>query len=300
MKNILISLRRTPYQTLSSFLVLFFTLFLSVALFVSLSFLYGILGYIETRPQVTVYFQTKTSEADIFKTRDELDKSGKVLSMKYISKDDAFKIYKDLNKDNPLLLEMVSADILPPSLEVYAKRPIYLPEIAEFLKKQSGVDEVQFQKDIVDRLLTLTSILRKITFVFFAFLILMSIVVLTTTTMFKIALKKEEIELLKLLGATNWYIKKPFLLESLFLGFSASLLSFCILIGLLFYNSPFLASYLRGIPTLTLNLNFYQLIVWPFNWIFLLVTFTLSSIFGMGIAAIASLFATDKYLKETV
>ena len=70
MRNILISLRRTPYQTLSAFLVLFLSLFLSIALFISLSFLYGILGYIETRPQVTVYFQTKTSETDIFKVRD--------------------------------------------------------------------------------------------------------------------------------------------------------------------------------------------------------------------------------------
>lgn len=297
MREILISLRRTPYQSLSAFLVLFFTLFLSVALFVSLSFLYGILGYIETRPQVTVYFQTKTSEADIFSVRDELEKSGKVLSIKYISKDDAFQIYKDLNKDNPLLLEMVSADILPPSLEIFAKKPIYLPEIAEFLKKQSGVDEVQFQKDIVDRLLTLTSILRKVTFVFFVFLILMSVVVLTTTTMFKVALKKDEIELLKLLGATNFYIKKPFLYESMFLGFFASLLSFGILIALLFYNSPFISSYLRGVPALSLNLNFYQLVVWPINWTFLGITFALSSLFGMGIAAIASLFATQKYLK---
>lgn len=299
MNAILVSLRRTPYQTLSAFLVLFFTLFLSVALFVSLSFLYSVLGYIETRPQVTVYFQTKTTEPDIFKIRDELNQSGKVLSMKYISKDEAFNIYKQLNKDNPLLLEMVSADILPPSLEIFAKKPIYLPEIAEYLKKQPGVDEVQFQKDIVDRLLTLTSILRKITLVFFAFLILMSIVVLTTTTMFKVALKKDEIELLKLLGATNFYIKKPFLFESIFLGFSASVLSFLVLIGLLFYNSPFIGSYLRGIPILSLNLNFYQLIVWPINWIFLAVTFALSSLFGMGIAAVASLFATDKYLKET-
>ena len=216
MRNILISLRRTPYQTLSAFLVLFFSLFLSIALFISLSFLYGILGYIETRPQVTVYFQTKTSETDIFKVRDELDASGKVLSIKYISKDEAFEIYRDLNKDNPLLLEMVS-EILPPSLEIFAKKPIYLPEIAEYLKKQSGVDEVQFQKDIVDRLLTLTSILRKITLVFFSFLILMSIIVLTTTTMFKIALRKDEIELLRLLGATNAYIRKPFFLESIFL-----------------------------------------------------------------------------------
>lgn len=299
MREILTSLRRTPYQTLSAFLVLFFSLFLSVALFVTLSFLYGILGYIETRPQVTAYFQTKTTEEDIFKVRDELTQSGKVLSIKYISKDEAFKIYKELNKDNPLLLEMVSADILPPSLEIYAKKPVYLPEIAEFLKKQYGIDEVQFQKDIVDRLLILTSILRKVALVFFSFLILMTIVVLTTTTMFKIALKKDEIELLSLLGATNFYIRRPFLFESVLLGFSASVASFVILLGLFLYSNPFLSSYLRGIPALSLNLDFYQLTVWPLNPLFLGATFGISSLFGMGIAAIASLLATQKYLKET-
>ena len=297
MREILISLRRTPYQTLSAFLVLFFSLFLSIALFITLSFLYGILGYIETRPQVTAYFQTKTTESDIFKVRDELTQSGKVLSIKYISKDEAFKIYKNLNKDNPLLLEMVSADILPPSLEIYAKKPVYLPEIAEFLKKQSGIDEVQFQKDIVDRLLTLTSILRKITLVFFSFLILMTIVVLTTTTMFKIALRKDEIELLRLLGATNFYIRRPFLFESILLGLSASVTSFLIILGLLLYSAPFLTSYLRGIPALSMNLDFYQLVVWPLNPLFLGVTFGISSLFGMGIAAVASLLATQKYLK---
>ena len=69
-----------------------------------------------------------------------------------MSKDEALQIYKDLNKNNPLLLEMVTAEILPASLEVYATKPEYLSEIAEFLKKQQGIDEVVFQKNIVDKL----------------------------------------------------------------------------------------------------------------------------------------------------
>jgi cell division transport system permease protein len=297
MKEILISMRRTPYQSLTAFLILFFTLFLSLAIFVSMSFLYGILGYIETKPQVTVYFQTKTTEQEIFRTRDELTASGKVLSMKYVSQQDAFQIYKNLNKDNPLLLEMVSADILPPSLEIYAKKPVFLPEIAEFLKKQPAVDEVQFQKDVFDRLLTLTTILRKVTIVFFSYLILMSILVLTTTTLFKIAMKKDEIELLRLLGATNFYIRKPFLLEGIFLGFIASAISFIVMLGIVFYLSPFLSSYLQGTPVLTLNLNWTQLTVWPLNANFMGITFGLTAAFGIAIATAASYLATNKYLK---
>ena len=297
MNTFFTSIRRTPYQSLAAFLVLFFTLFVSAFLFIGLSFLYGLLGYVESRPQVTVYFQTKTLPEDISKIREQLINSGKVMDVKYISKEDAFNIYKQLNKDNPLLLEMVSADILPPSLEIYAKKPVYLSQIAEFLKKQPGVDEVNFQKDIVDRLLTLTDILRKSTIAFFLFLLFMSTIVLTTTTLFKVALKKDEIELMRLLGATNFYIKKPFIFEGIFFGLSASIVSFLILGGALLYFNPFLKSYLNGIPSLNLGLPYYQLQVWPMNPIFLITSFTLSTLFGVGIAIIASLLATQKFLK---
>ncbi|OGK23413.1 hypothetical protein A3A46_03125 [Candidatus Roizmanbacteria bacterium RIFCSPLOWO2_01_FULL_37_13] len=297
MKEILVSIRRTPYQSLAAFLILFFTLFLSSAMFISLSFLYGLLGYVETRPQVTVYFQTNSATNEIFKLRDTLMNSGKILSIKYISKNEAYKIYKELNKDNPLLLEMVSSDILPASLEIFAKKPSYLPELADFLKKQPGVDEVNFQKDILDRLLTLTDILRKTTIVFFIFLIFLSILVLVTTTLFKIALKKDEIELLKLLGASNFYIKKPFLLEAVLFGFTASAGSYLIILALLLYFKPFFDSYLKGVTHLTLSIHVSQLTVWPLNIPFLSAAFFLSLLFGVGIAILATLLATQKYLK---
>ncbi len=297
MREIWTSIRRTPYQSLSAFLILFFTLFLSLMLFVSLTFLYSTLSYLETKPQVTVYFQNKTPENQIFKVRDELMSSGKVLNIKYISKNEAFNIYKQLNKDNPLLLEMVSADILPPSLEIYAKKPVYLPEIAEYLKKQGDIDEVQYEKDIVDKLLVLTNTIRKIALIFFSYLILMSIVVLTTTILFKIALKESEITLLKLIGATNFYIRKPYIMESLFLGITASVLSFGIFSLLALYFNPFLQSYLKGISSLSVNMFNYQLIIWPFNYIFFTIVFVSSSVFGAVIASVASYIATNKYLK---
>ncbi|MEK7521985.1 MAG: permease-like cell division protein FtsX [Patescibacteria group bacterium] len=297
MKDIWTSIRRTPYQSLSAFLILFFTLFLTLILFVSLTFLYGTLNYLETKPQVTVYFQTKAPETQIFKVRDELMSSGKVLNIKYISKNDAFNIYKQLNKDNPLLLEMVSANILPPSLEIYAKKPIFLPEIAEYLKKQGDIDEVQYEKDIIDKLLVLTNTIRMSALIFFSYLILMSIIVLTTMILFKIALKESEITLLKLIGATNFYIRKPYILESLFLGITASTLSFGIFSFIVLYFNPFLQSYFKGITTLSVDVFNYPLVIWPLNYIFFAIVFISISLFGVVIASVASYIATNKYLK---
>lgn len=296
MREFLISIKRTPFQSAASFLVLFFSLFLTLFLLFSLAFSEGLLGYLETRPQITAYFQPKTNENEIFKIRDELNASGKILSIKYINQQQAFEIYKKMNKDNPLLLEMVSAEILPPSLEIYAKKPVFLPEIAEYLKKQPAIDEVQFQKDILDRLLTLTSILRKIALGFFIYLFLMTTAVLITVTHFKTALKKDEIELLALLGASPFYIRKPFLKESFFMALLASIFSFSLALLTLFYFQPFLNSYFQGISSLVLNIFNFSITVWPINWIFLGVIFSLSSFFGIFVSLFSTFLATKKYL----
>ncbi len=294
MKDILISIRRTPYQSLASFLVLFFAIFLSTGIFIGLSLLHSLLNYAETKPQVIVYFQKKATETEIFKVRDDLMNSGKVSSVKYVSKEQAFSIYKELNKDKPLLLEMISSNTFPASIEVQAKQPNYLLEISDFSKKQAGVDEVFFAKDISERLLRLTAIVRKSSLILFTYLIFMSIVVLSTTTLFKIAMKKEEIEILRLLGATKFYIKKPFMAESLFLGFMAVIASCIAIIGLLVYLNPFLQTYLSNLPSLTFNFYFISEHVLSLK--FLFMTFGMSLIFGLSIAFIASFIATEKYL----
>lgn len=297
MRELILSIKRTPFQSLASFLILFFTLFLFLTFFNLLSFFYAFLSYIETRPQVIVYFQQEVSQDDIFNLRETLLNSGKVSQVKYISKEEALKIYKELNKDNPLLLEMVSAEILPASLEIYAKRPEYFSEIVEFLKKQPGVDEVQFQKNIVDRLLTLTSTLRKIFIVIFCFVLFISFLVLMTTTAFKIVLKKEEIELLSLLGASRFFIIKPYLLEGIFFGGVAGVFSSFIFYLVFFYFQPFLKSYLFGIPSLSFfNFSHLNLYVWPPSLEYILFSSFVTIFGGITIGLIGNYLSTRKYL----
>jgi cell division transport system permease protein len=296
MSDVLTSLRRTPYQTFAAFSVLFITLLLSGLLFISLSFIQGLLNYVETRPRVIVYFQIKAEESEISKVKEKLEDTGKVANIKYVSKSEAYNIYKQFTKNDPLLLEMTSPDILPASLEIDAKKPEDLPEIADFVKNQAGVDEVQFQKDIVDNLLNLTTKVRQATLVFFTYLMFMSIVVLTTTTSFKIALKKDEITLLNLLGASKYYIRRPFIKESVFLGIIASIFANVILIGILLTLNTFMDSYFSGVPALAVNLSGLSFPVWPFNVVFAVMTILVTTVFSLIITLVASLTATNRYL----
>ena len=165
------------------------------------------------------------------------------------------------------------------------------------MKKQGDIDEVQYEKDIIDKLLVLTNAIRMSALIFFSYLILMSIVVLTTMILFKIALKESEIILLKLIGATNSYIRKPYVLESLFLGMAASTLSFAIFSLIVLYFSPFLQSYFKGITTLSVEVFNFKLIIWPLNYIFFAIVFVTISFFGAVISSVSSYIATNKYLK---
>ncbi len=296
MRELLTSIRRTPYQSMAVFSSLFLTLFLSLLLVFCLNFLYGLLGYVESRPQVTIYFQNEASEASILTVKNDLEKSGKVESVKYMSKNDAYSLYKQLNKDNPLLLEMVTPDVLPASLEIFAKKPTFLPEIANYLNTVPGKDEVNFQKNVVDKLLSLTSIVRAMSLTFFIFLMGTTIIILMTITHFKVALRKEEIELLRLMGASTGYVRKPFMDQALFLGFIAATIVYLLFGGILFFIYPSMHGYLSGIQSLFIDVGPYQLTVWPISIEYGAGLYILLVSFGMGIASLATYFATHKYL----
>ncbi len=298
MKDMFTSIRRTPYQSLGSFLILFFTLFLALFFFHITTFFYGILSYVETRPQVIAYFDVKAQEKDILLLKSELEKTEQTTSIHYVSQKEALNIYKELNKDNPLLLEMVSASILPASLEIYAKKPEYLAGIADRLQDEKIIDEVNFQRSIVETLVTLTNILRKVTLGVFVFLIAMSIIVLITTTAFKISIKREEIEVLQLIGASRWYIRRPFIYEGIFFGFLSGTLAFALFYGIFFYFQPFLSSYLTGIPKLSFSgLDVYNIYVYPPTLEFIIITYGLTVLFGIMIGLIGNYLATSKYIK---
>jgi len=296
MKKMLTALRRTPYQSLAVFSSLFLSLFLSLLLIFCINFLYGLLGYVESRPQVTIYFQNETTETSIMTVKNDLEKTGMVESVKYISKNDAFNIYKDLNKGNPLLLEMVSPDVLPASLEIFAKKPEYLRQIADRLDKVTGKDEVNYQKNVVDKLLSLTSIVRMMALGFFVFLMATTSIILMTITHFKVTLRKDEIELLRLMGASSGYVRKPFMQQALFLGFISSTVVSALFATILYFLFPSVQSYLQGIEQLSVDLKVYQLIVWPITPLYAGALYIVLTLFGMGIAAFATYFAMRKYL----
>jgi cell division transport system permease protein len=279
-------IRRSPYQALAAVSVLTIT-FLAASILALLSLgSQQILLYFETRPQVTAFFSDTATQQDITSLKEKLDSSQIVSSTKYVSKDEALSIYKEQNKNDPLLLEMVTAEILPASLEVAGINAQVLPEIAELMTNQPGVEELAYQKDVVDALKNWTKSIRIAGISLVTFLTVTSIFVMVIIISMKISIRRREISILKLLGASPWYIKSPFLIEGLIYGVSAAVIAWGITYVLLLYSTPFLVSFLAEIPLL------------PVSPLTMLALLLVAVLFSVVIGSISSLIAVHRYLKR--
>ncbi len=287
-------IRRSPYQSLAAILTLFLTLLLAGVFFLASAASVYILRFFESKPQITVFFADKATEEQVKSLESSLQATGKTASITYVSKDEALAIYREQNKKDPLLLEMVTADILPASLEVSASDPTYLRELEPILKDAPGVEEVVFQKDVVDTLISWTRAIRLVGGSLAALLALDSILIITTVISMKIALKKHEIEILTLIGASPWYIRVPFLLEGAFYGLFGALAAWSIVTSLVLWQRQFFLTFLGNIPSIQYVLSD------PLSPVFLLSSagfLGLLVLVGFLLGSVGSLVAIGRYLK---
>lgn len=248
-----------------------------------------VIKYFESKPQVTAFFKDETTMQQVQELEQQLQQSGKVADMKYISKDQALQIYKDQNKNDPLLLELVTADVLPASLEVSAKDISDLGTIAQTLRSSTlvleGDEGVIHHPEVIRQLTSWTNAVRVIGITLIIVLAVVSVFILMTVIGFKVSQKKEEIEIMKLLSATNTYIRMPFILEGIFYGIVGTLVGWLIATVGLLYATPFLSSFLGNIPLL------------PVSPIFLVGLLAGELVIAVILGVLASSLAVLRYLK---
>lgn len=279
-------IRRSPFQSLIALLVAFFS-FAVISLFIIInSGLSQVLNYFETKPEITLFLKDGLGKETISSIQKDLSNYSDIKEIKYISKEKALEIYKQQNKDNPLLTEMVTASILPASFEVTVSNPNTLEEIYQnYAIKSAVIDEIIYQKDIINSLLDWTTAVRRTGLVISIVIALISFLTIFTIIGMKITNRKDEIHISRLLGASRLYVKKPFLLEGLFYGLTGSFLGaiFSFIVLLTFHQS--INSFFQPVEFITYNLNFYA---------FLLLA---ELIFGAFIGLIASWIGVKRYIK---
>src|SRR3989338_4473984 len=295
-KAVFSHIQRTPYQALAGIMIVSITFFVAT-LFLFLGVLSSsMLSYFERQPQITVYFEDTKTKTEIDSLVKELKSLDSVSFVKYVSKDEALQIYQEDHKDDPLLLEMVTADILPASLEIQAVDVSKLETIAKHVQGETGVQEIIYHKDIVDRLVSWTRSVRALGGILLVVLTIETLLVILTIICVRIVNKRTEISIMQLIGASRWYVRMPFVLEGAFYGFMGALLGFISSLGLILHQAQFFLGLLIGISNLQSNL-LPGIQVWPITGAFVLVIFGVASISGVLLGTLGSLIAVSRYLE---
>lgn len=279
-------IRRSPIQSFTALLLMTFS-FVLVSAFIAVNFgLSQVLTYFETKPEITIFIKDGLEDSSIENLKKDLSNYSGIKELKYISKDKALEIYKQQNQNNPMLTEMVTASILPASLEVTVSDPKILEQIYQnYATKTDIVDEIIYQKDIISSLLDWTNIIRKTGLIITVVVLLISFFSVSSIIGMKTTNRKDEIKISRLLGASNFYVKRPFLFEGIFYGFFGSLIGSILVFSALLFTRQSINSFFEPVEFITNNFGYYGLVILA------------EIIFGCFIGLLASWIGVKRYIK---
>lgn len=239
LKNTFANIRRERLMSITNIFTMSITFFLLGIFLTVITISQTIIRNLEQQAQVTIFFKDDFTEDRILELKDKLSSDQRIAVVNYVSKEDAFNIFKEINKDDPVLLESVTSGILPSSLEIRASDIADLPKLAEEFNRLDGAEEVRFFDDVISNFRRFSTIAYLIGFLLVFIFFVVSYAVVLSTLRATIHSKGTELEIMKLVGATNSYVKKPLIYQGVFYGLVSSLISGFILAVALILLSRF-------------------------------------------------------------
>lgn len=292
-KSGIVSFWRNRWISTATILIMVITLSLITSLFLVSVVADSILKDLEEKVDISVYFKLDTPENEILKIKTELEGISDVKGVEYVSRDAALAKFEESHQNNPLIiksLQELGENPLEASLNIKAKVIDEYETVASFLESPrfSGyVDTVNYRQNqkVIEKLSSILSAIRKS--VLIAILVLGFIAVLVTFNTIRLTIysMREEISVMRLVGASNWYIRGPFIVEGVLHGVIASILTTIFFYPLILFMSPKVSAFLAGIDLLGyFNSNFWNI-------------FFIQTLVGVFLGVVSSLIAMRRYLR---
>ncbi|HBY56614.1 MAG TPA: cell division protein FtsX [Candidatus Atribacteria bacterium] len=228
-KEALLSFRRNTLMCIAS-VISITTIFIIIGIFLLISLNFNLfLKNLESQLEIIVYLKDDISTAELDNLKNSLTSIEGVKEAKFVSKEEAFqRLLKDLGGQKDIF-SIVEENPLPASFEIKANDPKMIEQIAHKVEKYKNVEEVEYGRGIVERLLNFTSIFRVVGISILILLIFASILIISNIMKITVYARRDEIEIMSLVGATRWFIKWPFILEGFLQGIISAILSILIL-----------------------------------------------------------------------
>jgi cell division transport system permease protein len=215
------SLRRNYFMTIAALVTVFLSMVVLGGVLVFVYTTDALLKEVEQKVEITVYLKTNPDPTpeQIDAMQSKIMGWPEVKSSVFVSKEDALNRLRQDFKDNPQILEGLTGNPLPASFEISLANPQTVNTIAARFNGDPIVDEVRYGKEIADKLFTFTSQARNFLLGFIVLLGIVAVLLISNTIRLSIFARKREVEIMKLVGATNWFIRWPFVIEGVTVGF---------------------------------------------------------------------------------
>jgi cell division transport system permease protein len=233
--------------------------------------------------EVSVFLVDEISPSQQESLNRQLNQMPEVDIVRYESKTEAYENFSELFRNQPDLVRNVTADALPASFRVKLKDPEQFAVVNARLAGQPGIDVIRDNREILERLFAVTNVFRWGMLVVSIIMLVSAAALIGNTVRMAVFARRKEIGIMRLVGATNWHIRMPFLIEGIIegmIGAGAAILG-------LFIMEVLFIDPLRG------NVGFLPLI----GTNDVIVTVPILLALGVAVAAVASLFAMRRFLE---
>jgi cell division transport system permease protein len=294
----LINFKRNGLISWASVLVVTVTLTVITAILLLNTILNVSLNQIKDKVDVTIYFTTDAPEVKIMALKESIEKLPEVAAVTYTSADDALALFRERHSDDyPTIqaLDEINENPLGAYLNIRAKEVSQYESIANFLKSDNAlvlgssaiIDKVNFyqNKIVIDRLNSIIDGAQRLGFIITIFLIAISIIITFNTIRLAIFISREEIGVMRLVGASKMRVRGPFVVEGVVYGILATFLS-----TLIFWP---ITAWLGHNMTNFLGVNMYDYYLSNFFQIFVIILLS-----GVLLGVISSLLAIRRYLNR--
>lgn len=278
------SLKRNLLMTLAAISTVAVSLFLLGGVMVFGQIIERTVRSWESLIEVDVFLRDEITPEQSKALEEQIQAMPEVKGVGYISKADAFNEFKEMYPDSPAIVENVEADALPASYRIELHDPKTAEAVSSRVEGQPGVDEVKFGGDEVKKLLEINNLLRRMSLVFVVVLLGAAVLLIANTIRLAIYARRREIAIMKLVGATNWFVRVPFIFEGMVEGILGAVVAGAIIAAGKFFLLDQLQQQILFLP-LTIGVESVARIL------------GVLVVVGMGVGAIGSGLALRRFLE---
>jgi cell division transport system permease protein len=239
---------------------------------------------LESSVEISVFLKDETTPEEVEELEDTLGALPGVAELKFVSKQEALEEMQDnFGEQRDVLAGLEEKNPLPDTFRVKTQTVEQVVPLAREMAAYPQVDQVRYGQGVVEKLLELSRWVRTAGLVTMVLLAIAAIFLIATTIRLSVFARRKEIGIMKFLGATNWFVRFPFLLEGMFLGLAGALLA----VGAVYYG------YLSLIRSIQISLPFMQLVT---DRSLLMPMLEGLLVLGLAFGAVGSLISLRKFL----